>query len=251
MRFFRSVPGPVPVSLVVAALLASGCQRRSASDAAGGSTFEGTVQMTIPGSPELPVTFEMKGGKVRWSLPGAAAEFASYRLYDPAARRLFTVLPKEGASTFDDLPPPADGESEQGSDRSASKNVSGSRWTFTPLADAKGQVAGFPCTRSRVTDGAKTYEICAAKGFPALLLEYALPTVASNVPFLAELEVRGEGPLAVVRKNTGDAGMAQVPMQPVLLTIEVRPAKIDDARFEVPKGPMTPGHVSVQRALRH
>src|ERR1700734_592438 len=141
MRFFRSVPGPLPVSLVVAALLASGCQRRTASDAAGGSTFEGTVQMTIPGSPELPTTFEMKGGKVRWSLPGAAAEFASYRLYDPAARRLFTVLPKEGASTFDALPP-ADGESERSSDRSApegeseqrsdrsgSKNVPGSRWT--------------------------------------------------------------------------------------------------------------------------
>jgi len=161
-------------------------------------------------------------------------------VYDVASRRLFTVLPAQSSVTVDDVPA-AGGAGAVGG---------GAPWTFTPMA-SPGRVAGFPCERSTASDGARTYELCAARGFPSIPLEYVLSNVGENVPFLAALQARGEMPLAVVAKMSPDAGARLPPMKPLLTTIEVRREPVDDARFAVPRFPVTPGHLYAPRALPH
>jgi hypothetical protein len=225
----RSVCVLVPLAFAV---LNAGCRRSVGEGVADAGDFEGTVQMTIPGSNEPRTAFEIKGGEVRWSLPGTGGG-SGYRVYDARARRLFTILPAQSTLGLDEVP--------------ASEAAGHTSWTFTSIA-AKGQIAGYACARFSVTDGERTYEVCAAKGLPEIPLSYVLPNIASSVPFLGELEARGEVPLAVVAKDRSDAGI-RVPPRPLLLAIEVRRGAIDDERFTVPKWPVTPGHASVPRAL--
>lgn len=231
MRSERSVCVVVSLAFAVSS---AGCRRAVTLGGAEAGDFEGTVQMTIPGSSDPPTAFELKGGEVRWGLPGTGSD-SGYRVYDARARRLFTILPGRLTLGLDQLP--------------ASPAAGHSPWTFTPL-DAKGQIAGYPCARFSVTDGQRTYEVCAAKDLPGIPLQFVLPNVTSGVPFLAELDARGEVPLAVVARDWSDAGI-RVPPRPLLLAIEVRRAKIDDERFAIPKWPVTTGRASVPRALPH
>jgi hypothetical protein len=222
---------------VALAVILAGCRRGGGDGAAAadaGGTFEGTVQMNIPGVEDVTAILEIKGAWVRWSFPGAGGDPSAYRLYDAASRRLFTVLPAQSSVMVDDLPPTQPG--------------GGAPWTFTPIA-SPGRVAGYPCARLTASDGTRTYELCASPAFPTIPLEYVLPNAASNVPFLADLQARGELPLAVTTKAT--PGTAFRPPTPMLTALEVRPSKVEGARFEVPKFPVTPGHLYAPRALKH
>ncbi len=197
--------------------------------------------MIIPaGSSNVPATFEIKGDHVRWSLPGTGGDSAAYRVYDARARRLFTVLPTQASVTVDSLP-----DSE-----SAGAGTGRPPWTFTVL-DSRGSVAGYPCARLRATDGERTYDLCAAKGFPRIPLDYALPSASVKVPFLVESQARGELPLIVAANDAPDGGIKlRIPLRPMLTTVEVRPGAIDDARFVVPSYPVTQGHLSAPRELQ-
>jgi hypothetical protein len=232
MRLERSIS----VGVAMVAILA-GCRRPvgdTASALDGGAPFEGTVQMSTALDSDVPVVLEIKGARARWNLPGAGGDGSAYRVYDAASRRLFTVLPAQSSVMVDEVPPMLP--------------EGGAAWTFTPIA-APGRVAGYPCARSAASDGARTYELCVARTFPSIPLQFVLPDTTSNVPFLAELQARGETPLAVTAKSVVKG--VHIPATPMLTAIEVRSTPMDSARFEVPKFPVTPGHLYAPRALRH
>jgi hypothetical protein len=214
----------------------SDAEARGAAAPLGKGAFEGIVRFRAPGiAGGDPLAFEVKGARSRWNLSDIEGATGGYRIYDATARRLFTVLPKQPSVTIDDVPSPA--EAADG----------GVLWSFT--GSEAGKVAGYPCQRSHVSDGVRMYVMCAVP-LP-IPLEYGLPNVGVSVPFLSELEARGELPLAVtVEPRDADGGGRGPRFEiPKLLASEVRATPLDDSRFVVPDFPVTHGRVGVPRAL--
>src|ERR1700733_3407387 len=90
----------------------------------GGATFEGTIQMSIPGMLAR-ATFEMKGEKVRWNLLPTDPS-AGYRIFDGSARRLFTVDPNAPSVVASEVESPMDAPSVTAS---GARGASGLAWT--------------------------------------------------------------------------------------------------------------------------
>jgi hypothetical protein len=236
---WRALIGVVAGGAAVGAL---GCHRATAiaegggtdGGAAAGGPFEGIVRLRVPGITEDDaVAFEIKGAHVRWNLSVEAGRAGGYRVFDASARRLFTVSPEQSAVAVDDIPPP--------------RSVAAVPWAFTDLGT--GKTAGYPCQRSRVTDGFQAFVVCSAS-LP-IPLEYAIPNVTASVHFLAELEAKGELPLAVAPEPP-DAQAARGPRlaSPKLFAAEVRATPVDDSRFVIPDFPVIRGHAATPpRAL--
>jgi hypothetical protein len=218
----------VTVATLAAAAACHSPREEGASEQGG---FEGTVQMVIPGNAPRGVAFSVKGHKVRWDLvPGDPN--GGFRVYDDSSRRLSTVEPQVPAVLVSDVAAPSAGED------------AGVPWSF--VTTSTDSVAGYPCDRVRVTGGERIYDVCAARGLPALPLEYALGNAQSEMPFLGALAARGQVPLAVVVER-GDAGVSA--SVPKLVTTAVQRGPQDAARFDVPKFPERNVRIAAPRAL--
>ena len=180
--------------------------------------FQGIVQVntTSPEADPTVVRVEVRGGRARWDF-GARGD---YRVLDVANGRLFSVS-RSTSTTF--------AASIKGDPKAAAVP----RVTLSPLTPATGQVDGVPCERLGATEKGMRYELCVARGVLHLPLEVVAPTVATKLPFLAQLEAEGALPLAVVaREAAPDAGG----LAPVAATLHVSFLRdaVDADRVELP-----------------
>jgi hypothetical protein len=191
---------------------------------ASADDFEGTVQLSMPGSGLRPQTFWLKGGKVRWNLGADAA--GGFQICDAAARRLFTVNPATPSVIVTDIPPLA----------ANGANGANETWSFT--SQGGDSVSAYPCERLRATNDSLAFGICAVHGALSVALAYAFPNATEGLPFLPALQARGQFPLAASRADGPDGGLAFM-RGGRLTALQVRPAPVDAAQFEVPKFPQT------------
>jgi hypothetical protein len=225
----RSFAVPM-AALATAASVACHSPREEATSEQG--TFEGTIQMLMPGADARPVVFWVKGSKVRWDLV-SGDESQGYRVYDEAAQKLFTVEPQVPSVLVSDLPAHGDGEAE-----------AGAGWSVVAVkTDA---IAGYPCDRVRATNDKSTYDVCAARGMPVLPVTWALPELDKAVPFLDVLAARGQTPLAVIKQS--DKAEATAVALPLFMTTQLRRTPVDASRFQIPGYPQSNVHLAPPKA---
>ncbi len=173
---------------------------------------------------ETRALFEFFGSKVRWDLIPSDPS-AGYRLYDAAARRMFTVDLSAPSIVASDLAPSP-----------GAASTGGAAWTFTRLG--QGNIAGHACERLRVTRGASSYDVCAAGDMAPVPLGEVFPATPTAVPFLEALEARGAAmPLAVSVSDGAPTSRLASPQK--LLTMQLRQGPLDHARFDLPPIPVT------------
>jgi len=171
-----------------------------------------------------PPRLEIKGSKVRWDL-AVTGSANGYRIYDGDKRVLYTIAPATQSLVLTRFPP-----------ASAPPSPGEVPWTFSVI-DRVGRVADVPCERWRASgpDGA-SYELCVARGFPSVPLEFVITGAVTVAPFLPQIERDGWFPLVVMsRADVGrpDAGPARRSLG-ALRALSVVRAHVDDARFVVP-----------------